>query len=66
MVRQVSAVSTPQGTFNQTMDFDDYRDLNGLKFAYKLTQSTGQQTIELNGTSIEVNTNPSDSLFEVK
>jgi predicted Zn-dependent peptidase len=66
MVRQVSAISTPQGTFDQTMDFDDYRELNGLKYAYKLTQSTGPQTIELNTTSIEVNTNPSDSLFEVK
>jgi predicted Zn-dependent peptidase len=66
MVRQVSPISTPQGTFNQTMDFDDYRDLNGLKFAYKLTQTAGPQTIELTTTSIELNTNPSDSLFEIK
>jgi len=66
MVRQMSVLSTPQGSFNQTMDFDDYRDLNGLKYPYKLTQITGQGTIELKTTSIEVNTNPSDSLFEVK
>ena len=66
MVRQMSTLSTPQGSFNQIMDFDDYRDLNGLKFAYKLTQTASPQTIELTTTSIELNTNPSDSLFEIK
>jgi len=66
MVRQMTSVSTQQGTINQIMDFDDYRDINGLKYAYKLTQTAGPQTIELTTTSIEINTNPSDSLFEVK
>jgi len=66
MVRQVSTLSTPQGSFNQTMDFDDFRDLNGLKYPYKIVQNVGPQTIDLTTTSIEVNTNPSDTLFEVK
>ncbi|MEJ5351007.1 MAG: insulinase family protein [Melioribacteraceae bacterium] len=66
LVRTISNVTTPQGSFAQTMDLSDYRDVQGLKYPFKYVQSFGPQSIELNVSSIEVNTNLPDSLFEVK
>lgn len=66
MIRNVSTVATAQGSFTQTIDMDDYREVEGIKYPFKLTQSFGPQTIELNVTSLQVNTGLSDSLFEVK
>ncbi|MBI5729793.1 MAG: insulinase family protein [Ignavibacteriales bacterium] len=50
----------------QTVDFDDYREVQGVKYAFKLSVGTPNGTIELITSSVEVNTNPSDTLFEVK
>ncbi|MEW6196390.1 MAG: insulinase family protein [Bacteroidota bacterium] len=66
LVRTVSSVTTPQGTFNQTTDMDDYRDVQGVMYPFKLSQSFGPQTIELTVSSVEINTGLSDSLFEIK
>jgi predicted Zn-dependent peptidase len=66
LVRTASSVSTAQGTFNQTIDMDDYREVQGVKYPFKLNQNFGPQSIELIVTSYEINTGLPDSLFEVK
>ncbi len=66
MVRQVIPVTTPQGTFNQTTDLSDYREVKGVKFAFKVKQQSGPQSIELTIDKILVNTGVPDSLFEIK
>ncbi|MCX6169267.1 MAG: pitrilysin family protein [Ignavibacteriales bacterium] len=50
----------------QTIDFDDYRDVQGVKYAFKMSLVTAQGAIDLITSSIEVNTNLADSLFEIK
>jgi predicted Zn-dependent peptidase/phosphotransferase system IIB component len=50
----------------QTVDFDDYRDVQGVKYPFKMSVVTPQGAIDLITSSIEVNTNLADSLFEVK
>ncbi len=50
----------------QTIDFDDYRDVQGIKYAFKMSVGTPNGTIDLITSSVEVNTNPNDTLFEVK
>ncbi len=50
----------------QTVDFDDYRDVQGVKYPFKMSLVTPQGAIDLITSSIEVNTNLADSLFEVK
>ena len=62
MVRQISE----QGGGTQAVDFDDYREVKGVKYAFKMSVGTPNGTLDLIATSIEVNTNPSDTLFEVK
>ncbi len=66
LIRTISNVTTPQGSFMQTMDLSDYKEVQGLKYPFKFVQSFGPQSIELNVSSVEVNTNLPDSLFEVK
>jgi len=66
LVRTTSSVSTAQGTFNQTIDMDDYREVQGVKYPFKMNQNFGPQSIELTITSYEINTGLPDSLFEVK
>ncbi|MEG8948033.1 insulinase family protein [Rosettibacter firmus] len=66
LIRIVSNVTTPQGTFTQTMDMSDYREVNGIKYPFKYIQSFGPQSIELTVLSVEMNTGLPDSLFEVK
>ena len=66
LVRSVNELSTPQGNVTQTTDMDDYREVNGLKYPFKILQSFGPQSIDLTVESVEVNTGLADDLFEVK
>lgn len=62
LVRTV--VTSEQGS--QTSDFDDYRDVQGVKYPFKLIQSTPMGNIELTTSTIEINKGIADTLFEVK
>ncbi len=66
MIRTISQISTPQGSATQTTDMDDYQEVQGMKYPFKITQSFGPQAIDLNVTSIEINTGLNDAVFEVK
>ncbi len=66
LLRSVTSISTPQGSFTQTMDMSDYKVVDGVKYPFKYIQSFGPQSIELNVSSIEINSGLPDSLFEVK
>ena len=62
LIRQIAE----QGGGVQTVDFDDYREVQGVKYAYKMSVGTPNGTIDLITSSVEVNTGLADSLFEVK
>ena len=66
LVKQVSTKKAPQGTFTVAITFDDYRDVDGVKFPYKFNQSVGPQSMDMEVESIKVNSGLSDSLFKVK
>jgi len=66
LLRQVVPITTPQGTFNQTTDFSDFKEVNGVKFPFKIKQQSGPQSIELTIDKILVNSGIADSLFEIK
>ena len=65
-IREVSELSTPQGSFTQKIDLADYKEVDGMMYPFKLIQNVGGRSIELKVESIKVNTNLSDSMFEVK
>ncbi len=64
LLKQTTPISTPQGAFTQTINFSDYRDVNGLKFPFKIEQQMGPQSITLKVDSIELNKGLSDDLFK--
>jgi predicted Zn-dependent peptidase len=66
LAKQMVTVTMPQGSFTQTFTFDDYQERNGVKFPFKLTQSFGPQSINLEVVSMEVNSGLDDSTFEIK
>lgn len=44
--------------------FSDYKEVNGVKYAHKIKQSFGPQTLDMEVTSIEVNSKLGDDVFQ--
>ncbi len=65
-LKQVMSGEMGSTTVTQTTLFSDYRDINSIKFPYKLQTLIGSQDIPWTVTSVETNTNLSDESFEVK
>jgi len=51
------------GKMTTIIDFEDYREVNGIKFPY-VTKISGPQSLTLNVKSIEMNTKLGDDKFE--
>lgn len=62
-IREITTVESPQGSFDQTIDMSDYREVSGVLFPHKLSQQLGPQSIELEVTEIKVNQDLSDGFF---
>ena len=63
--KETKEIQTNQGLFEQETYFSDYREVNGLKYPFRIIQYLGLQEIELNVISIDVNTGLEDKLFEL-
>ena len=66
LVKQTSTKKAPQGTFTAAITFDDYREVEGVKYPFKFSQTVGAQSMDMEVESIVINSGLSDSLFEVK
>lgn len=62
-LRQVKTINSSTGSFNQVTDFEDYREVEGIKYPYKLIQSIGKQQIIMDVKLIKVNTGIDDEFF---
>ncbi|HEX2866694.1 MAG TPA: insulinase family protein [Ignavibacteriales bacterium] len=65
-VRQIKTIAAPMGQATQTIDFSDYRDVDGVKYPFRIRQTLGSQQMDMQVTSIKVNTTLKDSIFEVQ
>ena len=65
-IREISEISTPQGNFQQIIDMLDYKESDGIVSPHKLKQKLGDRTVELLVESVNYNTDPNDSLFDVE
>jgi len=52
------------GEFTVVGLYDNYKEVNGIKFAHKIVQSFGPQTLDMEVTSVEVNTKLGDDIFQ--
>ena len=63
-LQEVNTMEMQGQQVRQTMLFDDYKEVSGILFPFKLTQSMGPQNIEFIFTEIKVNEGVSNSDFE--
>jgi hypothetical protein len=64
-VKEEKYINSPMGLFEQVTNYDDYREIEGLLFPFKIKQSIGAQSMEFNVSSIKINTGLTDREFEI-
>ncbi|MGI9541768.1 MAG: insulinase family protein [Cyclobacteriaceae bacterium] len=64
-IKESKTVETPQGEFSQSFVFDEYKPVSGVMFPHKMAMSSGPQNINMEVTSLEVNTGVADDQFIV-
>ncbi|MDP2303136.1 MAG: hypothetical protein Q8N03_12020 [Ignavibacteria bacterium] len=65
-IRETKSISSPQGTIDVTIDYSDYRDVEGVKYPFKLTQAAGGMKLDFDVTGIMVNKGIADEIFNKK
>lgn len=65
-VRYSKVIETPQGSFNQTVDYSDYKEVDGVMVYHTLLQKVGPQSIEATATEVTVNQKLSPDIFKVE
>ena len=63
--RYAKMIESPQGSFMQIIDYADYKEVNGVKFAHVMIQNLGGQNIKMEATSVNVNVDIPQDTFKV-
>jgi len=63
-LKDSKTLKTPQGEFAMTIEYDEYKEVNGVKYPHKYLQNVGPQSIPLTVTSIEINQGITDATFK--
>ena len=64
-VREDKEYETQDTNFVQETYYSDYREVDGLKFPFKMRQIFGSQSIDLTVISIKINQGLEDTIFEI-
>ena len=64
-LKELKYIQSESGLFEQEIIYEDYREVDGLLYPFKIKQSIGSQTMEFTVTSIEINTGLVDREFEI-
>jgi len=64
-IKEVKEVETTLENFVQETYYSDYKEIAGLRFPFKIKQSFGMQTIEMNVSSVKLNEGLDNSIFEI-
>lgn len=64
-LKEIKQRDTPQGSFQQETYYSDYKEVDGLKFPFKIEQSVGMQKIEMKVSSVKLNKGIEDKVFEI-
>jgi zinc protease len=66
LVKESKSLKLPQGVMTQNSSYSEYKEVDGIKFPFKISQSVGPQSMELLVTSLKTNTGLEDSFFSTK
>ncbi len=64
-IKEQKEMQTQMGLIEQVITFDNYTDVEGIKYPFKLSQSFGPQTVEMTISSVKVNKRLTDDLFVI-
>lgn len=64
-LKEIKELHTQQGLYEQESYYSDFKDVDGLKFPFKIIQDMGMQKLELNVSSIKLNAGLTDDIFEI-
>lgn len=64
-LKEIKELHTQQGLFEQESFYSDYRNVDGLKYPFKIVQNMGMQKLELKVSSIKLNAGISDDVFVI-
>lgn len=62
-IKEQKEMQTQMGLIEQVVVYDNYTDVDGIKYPFKLTQSFGPQSVEMTVSSVKVNKGLSDDIF---
>ncbi len=63
-IKQVSTMHSDEGDQTTTLDFDDYKEVNGVQFPFHQKINPGNVVIELNVTEVKINSGLKDEDFK--
>lgn len=64
-IKEEKEMQTKMGLIQQTVNYDNYTDVDGIKYPFKITQSVAGQIIDVTVSSIKINKGLSDDLFVI-
>ena len=65
-LKEQKEMQTQMGLGEQTLVYEDYKEIEGVKYPHKIVQSFGGQSIEVTVSSIKVNKGLADDLFVIR
>ncbi len=68
ILKTINTMDTPNGPVTTTIQFEDYREIEGVKYAYKMNTfiSAMNMSVEMIVQSLEINKGLADSLFTIE
>jgi outer membrane lipoprotein-sorting protein len=64
-IKEQKEMQTQMGLIEQVVVYDNYTDVDGIKYPFKLTQSFGPQSVEMTVSSVKVNKGLADDIFVI-
>jgi outer membrane lipoprotein-sorting protein len=64
-IKEQKEMQTQMGLIEQVVVYDNYTEVDGIMYPFKLTQSFGPQSVEMTVSSVKVNKGLSDDIFVI-
>lgn len=65
-VKFTKIVETPQGNLTSTWEYKDYKEVEGIKFPFSLSQSVGPQRLNVSVDEVKINGELPENVFKVE
>lgn len=65
-LKEEKYINHPMGLLQQEIIYNDYKEVEGILYPYKVTQTIGPQSMEFTVSSVKINTGLADREFEIE